>query len=83
MTSHHRPLHEPTPDDLALAARLQERLTARGWTQKKLALVSGIHPLTVGHILTGRQQVNVATLRELARSLGVSADWLLNGPVTV
>lgn len=69
---------------LTLTVKFSERLLAlrkaKGYTQQKLADVSGIHVQQINLHETLTAQPSVEALIELANTLGVSTDALLFDP---
>lgn len=60
------------------AFRLASLLKAQGLTQKELAIKAGVTESAVSHYLKGDRIPRGAILLNLANSLGVSTDYLLN-----
>lgn len=52
---------------------------ARGWSQEKLALVTGVHRNTIGDIERGEVNIGLGNLEKLARGLAVGVGVLLDG----
>jgi transcriptional regulator with XRE-family HTH domain len=59
------------PELRAFGRRLKELREAAGLTQKELAQRAGVVPGAVGHLEQGRRQPTWATVRALAKALGV------------
>ena len=59
-------------------SKLAEARQARGWTQEKLAEVSGVHRVTIARIETGASSPNVDTAKQLANALGVLVDDIID-----
>ncbi len=57
--------------------KLQRLRQQKGHSIRRLAKASGLHWTTVWKIETGLQEPTVATLRKLARALGVDVADLL------
>ncbi len=57
--------------------RLKQRREELKWTQATLAKKLGTQPGAISHFENGRRLPCVENLRDLARFLGVAADWLL------
>src|SRR5437016_994639 len=62
------------------AKRLEDSLLRQGMTQGELARAVRKTPSAVSRWLTERQLPGIPTLRELAITLKVSTDWLLDMP---
>lgn len=60
--------------------KLRMLLEERDLTQKRLAAELKIPPSTLGGYVQGTSEPDFATLRELCRYFGVSADYLLDLP---
>ena len=64
-----------------MAAVLLKNLRAirerRGWTQAQLAAKAGYSDAFISQLETGKKHGSVATLKSLARGLGVTTDQLL------
>lgn len=58
--------------------KIKQRREALGWTQRELANTAGMTQNRISEVESGkRQQMSFSRMRDLARALGVSADWLL------
>jgi transcriptional regulator with XRE-family HTH domain len=65
-------------DDLPLGQRVRKVRRAKDLTQKQLGTLAGMNPITISRLEHGNSEhVYARTVRDLARSLGVSADYLL------
>jgi len=54
-------------------ARIRELRQAKGYTQLKLSLVTGVTQCTISHLESGRQtRIRWATLQRLANGLGTT-----------
>jgi len=63
---------------MSLARRVRDLRRAKGWGPQELAARAGITPLTLARIERGRvDKPRVATLRRLARALGVAPAALI------
>jgi transcriptional regulator with XRE-family HTH domain len=63
---------------MALGERLREVRERRGWSQHELARRSGVRQALISALETGKQTDTAASvLRRLARTLGVSMDYLV------
>jgi transcriptional regulator with XRE-family HTH domain len=60
-----------------LPGRLQEALGARGWRYKDLAARTGMTANYIGVVARGGCDPTSRRVADMARALGVSADWLL------
>lgn len=79
------PTQDSTPTDeqerrKQFGARLRMIRTLRGLTQAEVAKVLGINKSTVTLYENGRTEPSLKNLVLLARTLNVSADWLLDLP---
>lgn len=55
----------------------------QGWSQAELAKKLSISPSTVGMYEQGRREPSLASVVQMSRAFGVSADYLLTGaPLT-
>ncbi|CAH0646731.1 LexA family transcriptional regulator [Pseudomonas juntendi] len=61
-----------------LKDRILERRTALGLSQAQLAEKSGVSQVTIQHLESGRNSTSKKLL-EIARALGVTAEWLASG----
>jgi len=61
-----------------LKDRILERRTALGLSQAQLAEKAGVSQVTIQHLESGRNSTSKKLL-EIARALGVSAEWLGSG----
>lgn len=61
-----------------LAERIKFARNLKSWSQAQLASASGLSQSTVGNIEAGVRQSR-GSLPELAKSLGISYEWLANG----
>ncbi len=61
-----------------LQHRMLERRTKLDLSQQQLADRSGVSQVTIQHLESGRNRTS-KKLVDIARALGVSAEWLLNG----
>jgi transcriptional regulator with XRE-family HTH domain len=65
-------------DDLPLGKRLRKVRRQKDLTQKELGELAQINPITISRLEHGNSDhVYARTVRDLARTLGVSADYLL------
>ena len=62
-----------------LGPRIAALRRDRGWSQAELARLLGISPSAVGMYEQGRREPSVALLVAMARSFGVTTDFLLTG----
>ena len=63
----------------AFGERLREARQQRGWSQTELGKRAGVHHMLISKLERGQNQdVKGETLRKLAYTLGVTADWLLD-----
>jgi SOS-response transcriptional repressor LexA len=61
-----------------LKDRILERRTALGLSQQQLADKAGVSQVTIQHLESGRNATSKKLL-EIARALGVTAEWLASG----
>ena len=61
-----------------LKDRILERRTALGLSQQQLANKAGVSQVTIQHLESGRNATSKKLL-EIARALGVTAEWLASG----
>lgn len=61
-----------------LKDRILERRTALGLSQAQLAEKAGVSQVTIQHLESGRNSTSKKLL-EIARALGVTAEWLASG----
>jgi len=61
-----------------LKDRILERRTALGLSQAQLAEKSGVSQVTIQHLESGRNSTSKKLL-DIARALGVTAEWLASG----
>jgi transcriptional regulator with XRE-family HTH domain len=63
---------------MSFGKRVKQRREALGWTQKELANKMDWSQHRISEVeLEKRHQLPFDRIRDLARTLGVSADWLL------
>lgn len=66
------------------AARIQQRLKALNWTNAELAKRLDVHKQQVSRWTTGTSATpSPIYLAKLARALGVTSDWILNGDAII
>jgi transcriptional regulator with XRE-family HTH domain len=63
--------------DPSIGQRIVEIREKKGWKQKELATVAGIPVPTLNRIERGQQSIFAERVVTLARTLNVSADYLL------
>lgn len=68
--------------DCMWAERIASLRSRLGWSQSELARRLNISPSTVGMYEQGRREPSVEMLVSLARTLGVSMDFLITGRIT-
>lgn len=61
--------------------RLEKVRKAKGMTQRKLSILSGINRVSIARYETGRVSPNVRNLTKLADALGVPVDDLIDKKV--
>jgi len=62
---------------MSFPERLRQARRARGLTLRELAKAMNTRPATISQLERGRNAATSDTLLKLARTLGVSIDWLL------
>ena len=63
---------------MPIGQRIQRRRQQLGWTQEDLARESGVPQSAISRIEQGqRKNPGADVIRRLARSLGVTSDWLI------
>ena len=62
-----------------LGDRIRERRQELGWTQDQLAVKAGISKGFLSDVENGKRSVSAGNLQEMARSLGLSLDYLMKG----
>ena len=66
--------------DDSFGQRINDALTARGWSQKRLEIRSGVSQQHISQIVNGERKPGITTVVKLARALDVSLDWLAGLP---
>lgn len=61
------------------AARIQEALRDKGWTQKELGNRIGVNSVSAWKIVQGTTVPRRGTLRRLCQELGVKPAWVMYG----
>jgi transcriptional regulator with XRE-family HTH domain len=71
-----------TPHDTARRWAAEIRLIAktRNLNQKRISEISGIHPMTVSQIFTGKRLPTTETLAAIAQAIGVELEWVEMNP---
>jgi y4mF family transcriptional regulator len=62
-----------------IGERIKERRNELGWTQEQLAQKAGISKSFLSELENGKRSVSADNLLDLARTLGVSLDYLMTG----
>ena len=62
----------------SIAKNVVRLKNARGWTQGKLARVSGLTPSTISRIVNGEMKVSSTSINALANAFGVTPDDLFS-----
>ena len=65
------------PEQMTLGDRIRYVREERGLTIAKLATLSGVIPCTISAIELSKRSGSIWTLAQLAKSLGVSLDYLV------
>lgn len=66
-------------DYASIGNRIRELRTAKGWTQAKLAEVSGVEPSNISHIERAATKLSLPTLVNIANALEVTLDEIAYG----
>ena len=66
-------------DYILIGNRIKELRTAKGWTQAKLAEVSGVEPSNISHIERAATKLSLPTLVNISNALGVTLDEIAYG----
>jgi transcriptional regulator with XRE-family HTH domain len=74
MTRVHQRESTMAEKDPAFAGRLKELRQAAGWTQYELGVRSGVQPNTIARLEQGKAGPTWATVRALAKALGVTPN---------
>jgi transcriptional regulator with XRE-family HTH domain len=65
---------------IEIGRRIRQARNAKGLTQKALGKLAGVSESAVSQWESGKiEKIQGPTLRKLARALGVSIDWILDG----
>ena len=59
-----------------LGQRIRSRRTAKGWSQEKLAELSGCHHTYIGQIERGEKNATIESIEKISTALGVSLSSL-------
>ena len=62
-----------------LSERMYERMDAMGMSSKQLACASGASMTAINQYLAAKVQPGCFVLRDIARALRCSSDWLMGG----
>jgi transcriptional regulator with XRE-family HTH domain len=60
-------------------SKLKRKRLEKYWTKKRLAVLAGVHPATVGRLEAGKHK-DPDTIRKVADALGLDADELILDP---
>ena len=60
----------------ALGQRIRNYRTAQGWSQEKLAELSGCHPTYIGQIERGEKNATIESIEKIATALDISLSRL-------
>lgn len=66
--------------DLVLGDRIRELRTEKGLSVRKLARLSGLTPGFISQVESGKSEPSLASLRNIARALGVSLARFMDAP---
>lgn len=64
---------------IEIGKRIKEKRVNAGLTREKLANLAYISDKFLYDIEVGNKGISAETLHKIAKSLGVSADWLMDG----
>lgn len=59
-----------------LGKRIRNYRTAKGWSQEKLAQISGCHPTYIGQIERGEKNATIESIEKISAALDVSLSKL-------
>ena len=59
-----------------LGQRIRSHGTAKGWSQEKLAELSGCHPTYIGQIERGEKNATIESIEKIASALNISLSTL-------
>ena len=62
----------------SIAKNVAKLKNARGWTQGKLARVSGLTPSTISRIVNGERNISSGSIKALANAFGVPTEVLFS-----
>jgi len=65
--------------NLQFGKAVRRRRKKLGWSQEKLAELSGLHWTYIGRIERGRQNISLANVGKIARALKVTLEKLFTG----
>lgn len=65
--------------DLLRAARIQQALADKGWTQRELGRRIGVNEVSAWKIVQGKTTPREGTLARLCTELGIRPEWVLYG----
>ena len=69
--------------NIEIGARIQSQRKAHGWTREQLAELAGYSVSFIHEIERGRSGLSSESMKRLSEVFDVSADFLLNGDVTI
>lgn len=56
--------------------RIRNYRTAKGWSQEKLAELSGCHPTYIGQVERGEKNATIESIGKISTALGISLSTL-------
>ena len=59
-----------------LGQRIRNYRTAKGWSQEKLAELSGCHPTYIGQVERGEKNATIESIEKISKALSVSLSTL-------
>ena len=71
-----------TIDYISIGNRIKELRSQKGWTQAKLAELSGVEPSNISHIERAATKLSLPTLVNIANALEVTLDEIAYGSLT-
>lgn len=59
-----------------IGQRIRNYRTAKGWSQEKLAELSGCHPTYIGQVERGEKNATIESIEKISKALNVSLSTL-------
>ena len=66
-------------NDLSITKRFKQAIKNSKISQRQLAIKLGLHPVSIGHVVSGRNFLKFDLMVKACEILGVSMDWLAWG----